>query len=147
MLVVTFLSHLIWKDYVLYWDFDFKSWHMAFFLPFNLWRNTGYITIFLIKILLILSPLQWIFFQFLTMNTKISLYIAMVWKWKIVTCQVSFFSCLININVVIDLKVCMFLYGVCHHGIRQHFKNELLSPYNLMIFEVFWSLLTFTIFL
>ena len=29
-----------------------------FFLPFNLWRNTGYITIFLIKILLILSPLQ-----------------------------------------------------------------------------------------
>ena len=40
-----------------------------------------------------------------------------VWKWKIVTCQVSFFSCLININVVIDLKVCMFLYGVCHHGI------------------------------
>ena len=29
----------------------------------------------------------------------------------------KFFFCLININVVIDLKVCMFLYGVCHHGI------------------------------
>ena len=29
------LFHLIWKDYVLYWDFDLKSWIVAFFTRFT----------------------------------------------------------------------------------------------------------------
>ena len=30
-----FLFHLIWKNYVLYWDFDLKSWIVDFFTRFT----------------------------------------------------------------------------------------------------------------
>ena len=33
------LFHLIWKNYVLYWDFDLKSWIVDFFTPF-IWEKT-----------------------------------------------------------------------------------------------------------
>ena len=34
------LFHLIWKNYVLYWDFDLKSWFVDFFHSFHSWKNT-----------------------------------------------------------------------------------------------------------
>ena len=34
------LFHHIWKNYVLYWDFDSKSWIMDFFHSFHSWKNT-----------------------------------------------------------------------------------------------------------
>ena len=34
-----FLFHLIWKNYVLYWDFDLKSWIVDFFTCF-IWEKT-----------------------------------------------------------------------------------------------------------
>ena len=33
--ITWFLFHLIWKNYVLYWDFDLKSWIVDFFTHFT----------------------------------------------------------------------------------------------------------------
>ena len=32
---IKLLFHLIWKNYILYWDFDFKSWIVDFFTCFT----------------------------------------------------------------------------------------------------------------
>ena len=33
--ITWFLFHLIWKNYVLYWDFDLKSWIVDFFTRYT----------------------------------------------------------------------------------------------------------------
>ena len=40
------LFHLIWKHYVLYWDFDLKSWIVDFYTCFTRVENNYYCTIF-----------------------------------------------------------------------------------------------------
>ena len=40
--IIWFLFHLIWKNYVLYWDLDLKSWIVDFFTRFTCEKTPQY---------------------------------------------------------------------------------------------------------